>query len=425
MSRTLLLAVLAFIGIALSGQRLLAQVPYDLPNDNSACPSNCRQIPWQAGSDLWNGGTLPNYTSVTCSPLNENGSTDDTTNLQSCIDKATAGTSPYNTCAPGCAVFIPSGTVYINGIVRLKSNVVVRGNGPTNTFINLGASGRLDTVNFGFGNISPQPAYNTLQSTYTLSGTPQKGDTTLTIGSGTVSVGTWIEVFGNDNPALITATGTDGHCNWCGDGTGFYLQQQIVQVTGFVSGSGGAGSVVNISRPLYYPPDTTSRVVPGPSGSGTVTEPAGAKYEIVSFQTQRAGFENFKVTATGDIGANSIIMLQGCLYCWVEGVETQNTGSSSGSAHIHFQHSYGGEVRDSYVHDGLSSASGANYGIYFEFTNGDHKIENNIMRHNRHGIVYQGGGSGTAILYNYMDDNFTDDLSYLDRPGPVTGHIPT
>lgn len=35
------------------------------------------------------------------------------------------------------------------------------------------------------------------------------------------------------------------------------------------------------------------------------------------------------------------------------------------------------------------------------------------MRHNRHSIVYQGGGSGTAVLYNYMDDDYTDDTTYL------------
>jgi hypothetical protein len=45
--------------------------------------------------------------------------------------------------------------------------------------------------------------------------------------------------------------------------------------------------------------------------------------------------------------------------------------------------------------------------------NSDHKVENNVMRHNRHSIVYQGGGSGTAILYNYIDDDYTDDLTYL------------
>ena len=35
------------------------------------------------------------------------------------------------------------------------------------------------------------------------------------------------------------------------------------------------------------------------------------------------------------------------------------------------------------------------------------------MRNNRHSVVFQGGGSGVAILYNYIDDDYSDDLTYL------------
>src|SRR5262249_37146435 len=44
---------------------------YDVPNNDTDCPANCRQIPWKAGSDLWNTGTLPMYTAVPCSGLTE------------------------------------------------------------------------------------------------------------------------------------------------------------------------------------------------------------------------------------------------------------------------------------------------------------------------------------------------------------------
>jgi hypothetical protein len=101
------------------------------------------------------------------------------------------------------------------------------------------------------------------------------------------------------------------------------------------------------------------------------------------------------------------------LYCWVKGVETYMTGSSSGSAHVEMDFCYGNEIRDSYFHDGRSSASGANYGVFVNFVNSDLKIENNIMRHNRHGFVFQGGGSGVVFLYNYIDDLYSDDLTYL------------
>jgi len=392
------LVILGLIGIALSEQPLSAQT-YSLPNDNTGCPSNCRLLTWKAGSDLWNGGVLPNYKSVTCSGLAGNGTTNDGPVIQACINNASSGT----------AVYLPGGKTYlVNSTVQLKSNVVLRGAGPT-TQINLGASGTLTTQNFSYsgGNLTPATSYASFPSTYTLAGTPTKGDTTVTIGSGSVSVGTWIKVFGNDDPSLINATGTDGLCQWCGDNTGWYVQQQIVQVTAINSGGGAPGSTVTISRPLYYTPYTNSITVLGH------TEPAGAKYNIITFPTQKAGYENFHVTGTGDIGGTQIILLQGCLYCWVKGVETEETGSSSGSAHVEMDWCYGNEIRDGYYHDQRSGASGSGYGVYFQFVNTDAKIENNIMRHNRHGFVFQGGGSGVALLYNYIDDNYTDDKTYM------------
>jgi parallel beta-helix repeat protein len=415
MSRNMLLGVLVilmFIGIALFGQSLQAQtssLPYILPNNNGACPLNCRQIPWKAGSDLWNSGALPAYSpQVTCSAAVGNGTTDNTTALNNCIAAA----------ASGSAVYLPSGNFFINGTVRLKSNIVLRGAGPT-TIILEGSNGWLTTQDFSHStNITPATTYNQIPTTYTLSGAPQKGDTTLTIGSGSVSAGTWIKVFGNDDPALISDPG--GTCDYCADDTGAYLMQQIVQVTAINSGGGGAGSVVTISQPLYYTPYTGSVRMTDPAG----TEPAGAKYDIISFPTQKAGYEYFHVVATGDIGAGQIITMQGCLFCWVKGVETQFTGSNSGSAHIQLQFSYGNEVRDCYVHEQRSGASGSGYGIYVFFTNGNHKIENNIVRHNRHGIIWEGGGGAEAVLYNYIDDEYTDDLTYLGSARPNHGAHP-
>jgi len=389
------IAVLMYVAVAPAAQPLLAQSPYDLPNDNNGCPANCRQIPWSVGSDQWNGGSLPSYTQSSCSGLAGDGKTDDGPAIQNCINKASSNT----------AVFVPAGTYLINSAVRLKNNVVLRGAKPSGlpflptadsaaTTFNLGASGWLTTQNFSASsNLTPPTTYGCNPASgcvpYHLSGTPQKGNTTVTISSGSVSSGQWIAITSDDDPTLVSSTGEDGFCQWCGANNGYQTMQQIVQVTGV------NGSILSLTRPLYY------KLYNNPS------------YRIITFPTQKAGFENFRVNVTGDIGAGQIITLQGCLYCWVKGVETYNTGSSSGSAHIELDYSYGAEIRDNYVHDGRSSASGANYGIYFQFINSDHKLENNIMRHNRHSVVYQGGGSGTAVLYNYIDDDYTDDLTYL------------
>ncbi len=396
------LALVVVLGVILFGQPLQAQT-YSLPNVSSQCPSGCRLVQWKAGSDLWNNGTLPNYSASTCGGLAGDGKTNDGPAIQTCINNA----------ASNSAVLLPSGTYFVNSVVRLKSNVALRGTGPT-TNINLGSGGQLTTQNWSYStNLNPTVSYGCFSSCppFNLSGTPQKDDTTITIGTGSVSVGSWVSIFGNDDPSLISTNGTDGFCQWCGWNQGYYVQQQIVQVTGFVSGSGGPGTVASISRPWYYTPYT--KAVSNPSGQAGITEPAGAKYRVVTFPTQKAGFEYFHVTATQDVGGGQIVYLQGCLYCWVKGVETQNTGSNSGSAHVELDWSYGDEIRDGYYHEQRSGASGSGYGVYLQFVNSDHKIENNTMRHNRHGFVFQGGGSGVVFLYNYIDDLYTDDTSYL------------
>lgn len=401
---------LMVVGSAISSHHAAAQL-YSLPNSNSGCPANCRQIPWQAGSDVWNNGSLPSYSGVACTGLHNDGATDDGPAIQACINALSANQ---------CAVLPADQNILVNSTVRLKSNTCLRGakaeGGPpfmpasdsSATQIILGSGAQLTTQNFSYTSISGYNGYSVFPSPSSLSGSPQKGATSLTIGSGSVSVGTWMKVFGNDDPTLISDVGTDGTCNWCGDNSGWYVQQQIVQVTGITSGSGGAGSVVTISRPLYYTPSTTAVTIRGQN------EPAGAKYNVISFPTQQAGFENLRIDGSQhDIGASNIVLLQGCLNCWVRNVETYETGSSSNSAHVQLNFTYGNEVRDSAFHDQRSGASGSGYGTYLQFINSDTKVENNIYFHNRHWIVYQGGGSGTAVLYNYADDDQTDDCSYF------------
>lgn len=397
---------------------------YQIPSNDADCPTNCRTIPWQAGTDLWNGGAIPTYGQVTCTPLNENGTTDDTTNIQNCINAATAGTGSYSTChaAGGCAVFLPAGSIAVNGLLRVKSKVALRGAqqepnwasplpaaDAASTTIILGSSAEITNDNFSpsSGNISPAPSFATLSNGFFLTGTPQKGDTTVTISTGSPTVGQWIAIFGNDDPTLINANGTEiAVCDWCGDNTGYHVMQQIVQITA------KTGSVLTLSRPLYYAPYTSS--VTNPAGRSGVTETAGAQYRIYTPASTNVGFENLRINGgSHDIGASQIILLQGCWYCWVRNVETYDTGANSGSAHIEMDFSYGNEIRDNYLHDQRSGASGSGYGVYFQFVNSDHKVENNVIRHNRHAVVYQGGGSGTAILYNYIDDDYTDDLTYL------------
>ncbi len=299
---------------------------------NGTCPASCLSIPWLAGTDVWNSGVIPSYTSTLCTGLAGNGTTDDGPAIQTCI----------NALATNHCALIPAGSYLINSTVRLLSNTCLRGakaeGGPPflpatdagATTIIPGTSYQLTTQNFGSGNITPSPSFGTLPTTCTLSGTPQKGDTSLTLsGSCTISIGEYIYVFGNDDPTLVSATGTDGQCSWCGPNTGQYIMGQIVQITGFTSGTGSSGTVFTISRPLYYTPLTTSVTSPASQNGGTgcsgakCTQPSGAKFLIYAMQTTQAGFENLRFDGSQhDLGGTGILLIQGCSLCWVENVET-------------------------------------------------------------------------------------------------------
>jgi len=373
--------ILTFIGLTPLGQRLLAQTPYDLPNTDADCPGNCRQIPWSAGSDQWNGGSLPVYAQVTCTGLAGNGTTNDGPAIQACITAAAANT----------AVYIPAGVYYVNQAINMKSNVVLRGAtpaalpylptaNPAATTFKIGASGQ---INFGGGsmgsNVGIASGYN-------------KGSTALVMNTGSgITLGNWILISENPDPAIpATATGDIGTCTWCGENDGVHLMAQFAQVTSV------SGNNITISRPMYY----------------TFKSSLSPVARVVTMGVTKAGLENIRLDGSvADHGA--FIRMSNSLFSWVKGVETYDAGTAAKAAHVIMQFSHGNEVRDSYFHYGRDGSSDRNYGVFFMFSNSDHKVENNILRNHRHSITFEGGGTGTALLYNYIDDNYTDDLSYL------------
>ncbi|HSS99672.1 MAG TPA: glycosyl hydrolase family 28-related protein, partial [Terriglobales bacterium] len=371
---------LIVFGFALMVPRAHAQ-SYDLPNNDSGCPANCRQIPWKAGSDLWNNGALPNYSQVTCNGLAGDGSTNDGPAIQSCINNASANT----------AVFIPAGTYFMNTNLKMKSNVALRGaeaasppylpaaNSGSTTF-KLGSSGQISFANGSNGsNVA-------ISSGYT------KGSTSIVMSSASgFSSGDWIILSENPDTAIpVSKNGDDGACTWCGENDGVHLMSQIVQITSV------SGNTLSLSRPLYY----------------TFQSGLSPVAREITFGISRAGVENLRLDGSSN-DHPAFIYMQYSLFNWVKGVETYHAGSGAKASHVESEWSYGSEIRDNYFHHGRDSSSDRNYGIAFLFVNSDHKVENNILRNHRHSTDFEGGGSGIAILYNYVDDDYTDDLTYL------------
>ncbi len=422
MSRNFIL-VLAFIGIALIGQPLLAQTPYQLPNDDTNCPANCRQIPWQAGSDIWNNGTLPTYpVGTTCTGLTQGNQTaiDNTSAINSCIKATSAGNAAY----------IPAGMYYINGTITLKAGVVLRGAGggpgAQGTWMNceesgtycgdVGAGSTVTTLMMdnkgqifsGYGGDFNSPIIIT--NGYT------KGSTAITVATNPGYTGGYVAVSENQGDSdggvvLSTDMGESGsECNYCGPGpdlnssgasNGDGHRQVMSQLIPVTSVTGSGPYTINLGRPLYY----TFKSSLNP-----------AVYQMQPVETNlNEGVENMKIWGYGTStrSATPFILLQGCVECWVTGVETYNTAAVSGDAQVTCEECWATEIRDSYFHFGQLNAGGEDYGIYFFNVNSDNKVENNVVREVRHALIQEGGGSGNVFLYNYVDDMFTDDLTYL------------
>jgi len=394
------------ITIAVTGTSISYAV-YDVPNDDAGCPENCRQIPWKAGSDVWNGGTLPVYPSVNCTVgLTEgNGTTDNTTAITTCLTNAASST----------AVKLPPGIYYVNGSIYIPSQKVLRGSGMDNctqgttpapvagsfggpswslspsfkgdtgagaacTTLKLGASGAVYIVQDQNHTSAIRGTALTLSSGYT------KGSTSITASAGGhgIVANDWIVIYEQPDTAVpVTATGTYGTCTWCGESNlANRLMSQIVQVTAVNT------NTFTLSRPLFY--TFKSGLSPG--------------FRKLTWWGQKAGIEDIKIHGFAD-GGNPLMSATGVLYPWIKNVESYNDRDTAKAFHVFTQYIYGGEFRHNFFHGQRATSSDRAYGIAFFFTTTDNKVEDNIVREQRHVTAQESGGSGNVFLYNYLDDS--------------------
>ena len=387
-----------------------ASAIYDVPNNDAGCPANCRQIPWLAGSDVWNGGTLPVRTGVNCTiGLTEgNGTTDNTLAIEACL--AAIGTDQ--------ASVLPVGMFYVNGQLDIPSNKSLRGRGSNNcsqgtwlsqTFSGdtvAGGSAACTTLKLGTNGFINFPGSAQLGTTFNLSSGYTKGSQSIVASSTPtgMAVNDWLLISElMDTGIPVTNVGVSGTCTWCGENDNLNrVMTQIVQITSV------SGTTIGLSRPLYY------------------TFLSGLTPHILELTNvgTKAGLESIKLNGSVTTRTSPHIQILGCMLCWVKDVETYNTPNTAKAYPIYMQRTYGLEVRDSYFHFGQSNQSDRNYGIGMFGPNSDNKIENNIYRENRHALAQEGGGSGNAFLYNYIDDGWTEDATFLGETAMSHGAHP-
>ncbi len=322
------------------------------------------------------------------------------------VDDAPVINAAIIAASPNTVLLIPAGTYKIAGYVYMKSGVALRGAKQQGFPPFLPADdASATTIVFGSGgliffrggdkttNWTPGPQLGIpITSGYT------QGSTSLTLSSASaLAIGDYICVYQNKDTAAIDDKGY----TWLGEDSGPdpHVWAQYTKVTN------KSGNVITIDPPLY-------QVTPNPTGQSVRKQ---------TFGITNAGIENMRIDGGGYY---RILWLQFCSFCWVTGVETYNAGaSSSGSPHIWTEFCYANEYSHNYCHYGASHDSGANYGIEFYHWNSRHKVENNVVRETRHSIIFEGGGTGCVMLYNYTDDNWesvqgqpnTRDASFLSE----------
>jgi hypothetical protein len=349
----------------------LGEAFYDIPSD--------RVITWanKTGLDLIGGIPSAGWTQVTCAGAHADG-TDTTGPINSCISGASANT----------VVILPAGIYYVASAIRMKSNVALRGAGAPYPWLPSGTGGTVLEMHGGsiqFDGRGTQGSDIAISSGYT------KDSNTLVFASSPgLAVGNHVSIFQNNDPALVHSNG----CGWCGDDSGNNLIQQYARVTGVI------GNTITIDPPMYltYQASLSPRI---------------RKVRTTGdFGVAVSGVEDLKINNATSSGP--IIYMRYSRNSWVKNVETYNAGSAAKQGHVQIEFSFANEIRDSHFHHGRSHNSDRNYGIYGVFWNSGHKIENNIVYSTRHAIIFEGGGSGGAILYNFCDANYEgENPSYL------------
>jgi len=369
-------AVLLFICLLIPTS---AYAVFDLPD--GSCPSDCRKIEWSSGLDL--DGGLPTY-EVKEYARDFGAVPNDGVNDHNAIQQCLNAVSPPGACQ------LEAGEYRISGDINLPSEVVLRGvGGPfaisKTTLKVLSASGN------GYGERIRLTAGKNHGSAINITVDPQKNASTLTLANASgLSVGNYVSIYEDRDTAIPVSPTND--CSWCGEDNGNgHFMQQFSRITGI------NGNVISIDPPLYY--DYKSNLDP--------------EVKKVTFGVYRAGVEHLTIdNSSVDAG---IVAIENARNCWLKDVETYMGGSNSGEAHVRMEFSHGVEIRDSYFHDGKGFDSGANYGVFLIYWNSGHKIVNNVFSKLRHGVNFEGGGSGVSVLYNYFDSHHEDeDPSFLD-----------
>jgi hypothetical protein len=115
-----------------------------------------------------------------------------------------------------------------------------------------------------------------------------------------------------------------------------------------------------------------------------------------SIHVQRAGLENMQLIG----GSDGAVRLEACAYCWVKDLDITIYADPA----VAINHSFRGEVRDSYIHKAAWSVPGGRgYAFSSSAASAEWLLENNVIHDANKVMVARASGAGSVIAYNYVD----------------------
>ncbi len=362
---------------------------------NLVIPSG-RTAQWAPGLEFRGG--IPNrptgsgtiFNAHTTYGADNTGVADATTAIQNALNAAGAAASAAN----GCVVYLPTGTYLVSNTLFLKSNVSLRGDGPTLSIIHYtGTANSPLSADIGTGWAASQ--------NITVAG--NAGDTQITVASAAGMAVGGIICISQTNPTspfpFVMTVGNNGNFVFAGSpkttggaafakGSSGDLNRCLMQLNRITNIS---GNVLTLERPLYLATGGTPYV----------------NYQAGPFSTG-VGIENLGINWTGVGVDEPTIELSNCVLSWVKNVKSVLASGTANYAHVYMYNSYANEVRDSWFQGGNVNTSGLDYGVLCFPNCSECLCENNVFAGMRHSMITS-GGSGNVYGYNISVGNIEEE----------------
>ena len=297
-------------------------------------------------------------------------------------------------------VRIPAGNFTLSGSISTnRSNVILRGAGPTQTSLNMTGGANLFFGATGTGGGGGEP---NLAATNITSGL-NRGSSVIGVASTSgLTAGMQVGIDQLNDTNNVFVTGNEGALNVNRNGTTNFdgsnarAQAQLSEIKAVCTGSNApagfgctAANQLAIDPPLVW--TLQSSLTP-------------QVYSWTPHSPQYIGVENVKVDANGTQNA---VNFSFCSYCWAKNIEVDDGAHTE----VHFYFNYRSELRDSYLSEPDLGGGPTQYGIEVASSTLV-KIENNI-EFNITSSLLPATSVGLVVGYNYAQ-NITSGNQFAD-----------